>query len=339
MSTSQRKILIIYTGGTIGTDKKYKHQLPLEELKKLFPEIEALPYTIEWLEKREFSKDRKVVLETIQEKYPSYDGFVLLFGTGWLAQEATQLAYEIEGLNKPIIVTGSMKQAILKKSDAQSNLLGAVEIAARSGKDIPPIKEVTIFFNGKLMRATTTHKEKYRKFDAFVTDEQNILGRKNGENIQIYPEKFLISETEDTRFKPFEKIDIFHFSPSLIQPVQDQFDRQSQDDWIKIFREAKKDAILIELPEQKISSPEFHEFEKYFPDIPIFYIGQDIQKPNWIFLPHMNADQAEAKITYILNQTKESEMIRLLSEANLRGENENSLRGIPAEISERKRYL
>ncbi|MBU0671231.1 asparaginase, partial [Patescibacteria group bacterium] len=146
---SERKILVLYTGGTIGMHREAEKG-PLkpgtaEDLQKNIPELEDLPYNIEW---QEFRKDGEFIdssnadveyynqlakeLGKAQEKY---DGIVVVFGTDTMAPSAGSISYMLEGLKKPIVFTGSMIPAIDEGSDGPKNLIDAIHVAAKSGNE------------------------------------------------------------------------------------------------------------------------------------------------------------------------------------------------------------
>jgi L-asparaginase len=70
-------------------------------------------------------------------------------------------AFCLQGLKRPVIFTGSQRPLGETRSDARSNLVGAVELATH---DIP---EVGIFFNSVLWRAVRTVKTSVWQYNAF----------------------------------------------------------------------------------------------------------------------------------------------------------------------------
>lgn len=89
------------------------------------------------------------------------DGFVILHGTDTMAFTASALAFVLQGLDTPVILTGSQVPLSTIRSDARRNLVNAVEMATQ---DLP---EVCICFNDTLYRGCRTTKMSIGDFNAF----------------------------------------------------------------------------------------------------------------------------------------------------------------------------
>lgn len=99
-----------------------------------------------------------------------YDGIVLLHGTDTMAYTASMLSYMIQGLNKPVILTGSQLPLLDKDTDARDNLLGAFLAATHD------IAGVYIFFGGRLIKGVRAVKTKTMSFDAFESINSTEAG-------------------------------------------------------------------------------------------------------------------------------------------------------------------
>ena len=172
-------ILIIYTGGTIGmkadpadqTLKPFDFSQILEEvpeLSKFACRIDS--YTFDPLID---SSDVEPAMWqrlacVIRDRYADYDGFLVLHGTDTMSYSASALSFMLDGLDKPVIFTGSQLPIGVPRTDGKENLISAVEIASAKtpdGKAMVP--EVCIFFGAKLMRGNRTTKVSAEQFDAF----------------------------------------------------------------------------------------------------------------------------------------------------------------------------
>lgn len=170
----RKRILFIYTGGTIGMrqDPKTGALKPVDfntitehvqELKRLDCQFgfHAFPVPID---SSNVSPDLwDVLARTIEKNYTSYDGFVILHGTDTMAYTASALSFMFEGLSKPIIITGSQLPLGKLRTDARRNIVSAAEIAV--SKTVVP--EVCIYFNNQLFRGNRSEKHTSSKFDAF----------------------------------------------------------------------------------------------------------------------------------------------------------------------------
>lgn len=114
--------------------------------------------------------------QIISDRYDEFDGFVILHGTDTMAFTASALSYLLEGLNKPVILTGAQLPVGIARSDARENLLTALEIAAtRREDDSPMVSEVCIFFNSLLLRGNRARKKETSQFNAFYSENYPVL--------------------------------------------------------------------------------------------------------------------------------------------------------------------
>lgn len=173
-SRKTKKILIIYTGGTIGMmhHQKTKALVPLNftEITNHIPELRHLPCAIRfhsWKTPIDSSNVdipfwQELVL-VIKKNYSAYDGFVILHGTDTMAYTASALSFMLENLGKPVILTGSQVPLGAIRNDARRNIITALEVA--SGPVLIP--EVCIYFSDELFRGNRSEKYSSSKFDAF----------------------------------------------------------------------------------------------------------------------------------------------------------------------------
>lgn len=175
----KRKIILIYTGGTIGMcENPATGALESVDFGKILPEIPELKQFN--LDIRTFTFDPPVdscdvgpdawrtLVEIISTHYEEADGFVILHGTDTMAYTASALSFMLEGLSKPVVLTGSQLPIGKLRTDGKENLLSAIEIAAAVREDgSPEVSEVCIFFHDTLMRGNRTTKSSADRFDAF----------------------------------------------------------------------------------------------------------------------------------------------------------------------------
>lgn len=173
------RILIIYTGGTIGMIENPEtgalENFDFDHFRNHVPELRQFNYHIDALafdppidssdmEPRYWIK----MAHIIADHYDSYDGFVLLHGTDTMAYTASALSYMLENVGKPVIITGSQLPIGQLRTDGKENLLTSIEIAAaRDQMGRPMVPEVCIFFESRLMRGNRTTKINSEGFNAF----------------------------------------------------------------------------------------------------------------------------------------------------------------------------
>jgi len=176
-------IHLIYTGGTIGMVRRSDGALEpasIEDLLKFAPELDMLgAWDYATLDPPRDSvdlgpQDWISLARHIGERYHDYDGFVLLHGTDTMVYTAAALSFLLEGLHKPVILTGAQLPIGAVRNDARGNLITAVELAD-SGH--PQVSEVGIYFNGLLFRGTRAIKSSIFAFDAFDSPNFPPLAR------------------------------------------------------------------------------------------------------------------------------------------------------------------
>ncbi len=189
-------VLVIYTGGTLGMVFETKRQelvpFNFEQLIEKVPELCTLNQDITFLSLREpidssnIKPDIWIELATvIEENYEAFDSFVILHGTDTMAYTASALSFLLEGLNKPVILTGAQLPIGVARSDARENILTALELASvcdNNGR--PKISEVCIYFNSYLFRGNRAKKQESSDFNAFESENYPYLA-KAGVNIEF----------------------------------------------------------------------------------------------------------------------------------------------------------
>ena len=177
------KILIIYTGGTIGMmqDAKTRALIPFD-FSNIYEQVPRLSFYDIEIETFAFEnpmdssdmvpQDWKRIAEKIEENYAQYDGFVILHGTDTMAYTASALSFMFENLSKPIVLTGSQLPLGIARTDGRNNIINAVEMAAARSPIIP---EVSICFENQLYRGNRTHKNNAEDFAAFVSPNYPVL--------------------------------------------------------------------------------------------------------------------------------------------------------------------
>ncbi|SEJ62661.1 L-asparaginase [Pseudomonas linyingensis] len=171
------KLLVLYTGGTIGMQMSadglvpaagFEARLRAEQaahperpapdwvFRELAPPIDSANMTqSHWLAMRD------AIVAAVEED--GCDAVLLLHGTDTLAYSAAALSFLLLGLGVPVLLTGSMQPAGVPGSDAWPNLFGALAELARG---VTP--GVHLYFAGHLLHGARTSKLRSEDFDAFA---------------------------------------------------------------------------------------------------------------------------------------------------------------------------
>ena len=196
------RILVIYTGGTIGMveDPKTHALVPFDfmHLMENVPKIGRLGYDISHVQLDPPIDSSNMnpsvwqkICRFIADAYDDIDGFVVLHGTDTMAYTASALSFMLPDLSKPVILTGSQLPIGEIREDGTENLITALQIAAARvgeyavmegtanpleqsvvrGSDAsyaaPMVQEVAISFGRYLWRGNRSTKVSSTDFGAF----------------------------------------------------------------------------------------------------------------------------------------------------------------------------
>ena len=179
MPKNMKKILILYTGGTVGMDYtanglQVVSGLFESQLKSLAPVANAELSLIEYDKLIDSSDiglvDWVKIIKDITKHYDEYDGFVVVHGTDTMAYTASMLAFALRGLSKPVILTGAQLPLVHRRSDGWFNLIDAIYAAMQSD-----LNEVAIAFNHKLLRGCRSQKISTNRFSGFDSVDREPL--------------------------------------------------------------------------------------------------------------------------------------------------------------------
>ncbi|XP_015035210.2 L-asparaginase-like [Drosophila pseudoobscura] len=204
-----KRVLVIYTGGTIGMtpndngvlvpepkafERFIRKDVSLHDPSLQVPDgFLALPLVkdqsvrviyqfIEYdplLDSSNMAgKDWQRIAQDIGRTYDLFDGFVVLHGTDTLAYTSSALSFFLENLDKPVVVTGSMIPIYETRTDGRNNFVSSLIISG-----CYKIPEVCVVFANKLLRGNRTVKVNCNSLDAFDSPNAPLLGTFEGDII------------------------------------------------------------------------------------------------------------------------------------------------------------
>ena len=222
---SKPKILVVYTGGTIGmiqSENGTYIPFSLEGLLESVPQINHLGIDVilksfenpldsaligpkEWL----------MICDIIVEKYDLVDGFVVLHGTDTMAYTSSALSFFLRGINKPVVVTGAQIPIHERGSDGKDNFINALEIAKQG-----VVKEVGLWFHKTLYKGACVTKSHSKEFKGFSSPNHPVLASKK-QVIQYNKSAFASKKHIRSFFKAIDsKVHYLHFIPSINKEIQ-----------------------------------------------------------------------------------------------------------------------
>lgn len=210
-----QKVLIIYTGGTIGmelTDNgSYAPTGGFEALAKrtiataIWDKMPAHDYLEinPAIDSADMSPQHwHLIADTIITHYEDYAGFIVLHGTDTMAYTASMLSFLLGRLDKMVILTGSQIPLIEPCSDGANNLLIALQLIETAN-----VPEVCVYFANQLFRGNRVTKISTSAMVAFESTNYPELARFENQ-IKLFnprwlePEKPLFNQVKNHDFLP-----------------------------------------------------------------------------------------------------------------------------------------
>lgn len=335
-----KKVCFIYTGGTIGmlpTDQGYA---PVKGyFKDAISKIADLsePGMPDWdiiefdplLDSSNIAvKQWNQMGETIAAHYDDYDGFVVLHGTDTMAYTASALSFMLEGLNKPVVVTGSQIPLSGLRSDGRDNIITSLMIAGQG-----VVKEVCLYFGGKLLRgnrATKASADGLIAFDSPNYPPLAVAGIDIKYNYSLIrepnlSEKFNLVKLEQTSIgvlKVFPGIQFSLFESIMVESLKgivlESFGTGNipSDDMalLPIIEKAFKNGTII-----TVTSQCQHGTVK----LGAYETSSALTRAGAVSGYDMTTEAAVAKLYYLFSLLKDSTKVKELMEKDLRGELRN----------------
>ena len=335
------KILLIYTGGTIGMmqDAKTGSLRPFnfQSLTKQVPELSRFNldlHSVSFKKPIDSSNMHPRVwvelVDIIEKNYNKFDGFVILHGSDTMAYTASALSFMLQNLSKPVILTGSQLPIGIIRTDGKENLITAIEIAAaknKQGKALVP--EVAIYFEYELFRGNRTFKYNSAHFDAFQSPNYPTLAEAG---IEIIYNTNFISKASTKKLNVHKQLDndiiVLNLFPGISKKITESIlnapgikavvlhtfgaGNAPTDDWfITLLKQTIAKGIIIYNVTQ---CPEGHVIQGKYET------SSALQKIGVISGQDITLEAAITKLMFLLGQKLPIAKIKTQLAQNLRGE-------------------
>ena len=332
----KKRVLIIYTGGTIGMlptpngyapqsgyfraalgriDELKSDRMPEWDLIELSPLLDSSNITVrEWNE----------IAGLVAARYDAYDGFVILHGTDTMAYTASALSFMLRGNSKPVILTGSQIPLCEIRNDARDNIITALLIAAGG-----QVHEVCLYFSGALLRGNRSTKISADGLIAFDSPNYPKLA-KAGIDIEYHTDRLLQSGADSLKVSQMKKarLGVLKVFPGiqfgLFEPVVsngldglilEAFGTGNipggDDSLAAMISEASENGtIVVVLTQCPQGTVRLGEYEA----------GAALVKAGAVSGGNMTTEAAVTKLNYLLSLGLSRDEVRALMEQPLRGE-------------------
>ncbi len=187
----QKKILVLFTGGTIAgnvavTDsnrdmKSGKESFAdiVEDASKIIKKTwqTEIKYKIQEL----YNIDSSNVLpehwakisDTIKQEYDEYDAFLIMHGTNTMGYTASALSFALDNIAKPVVLTGAQVPLGYLGSDATMNLVNALRVCVWN---YATVMGVVAVFGSKVITGSRVKKGTDYDYDPFRSFQSGTIG-------------------------------------------------------------------------------------------------------------------------------------------------------------------
>jgi L-asparaginase len=220
MTESPSEVLVLYTGGTIGSAPRDKSDpkspqvvVTWQQLLEATPDLGHVPFKIRAVSMNpplDSCNVRPVhwqwMANEIAKHYQNVCGVVILHGTDTMVATACGLSMMLRGLGKPVILTGAQRSAMVDvRNDATQNILTALQLANPHAYDLPVVPEVMLYFGGRILRGNRGFKRDTANYQAYESPNYPLLGTAG--NMITIDQRLILETPKNRQFRVATRMD------------------------------------------------------------------------------------------------------------------------------------
>lgn len=314
-----KKLLLMATGGTIASIEGEEGLVPglsADQLLQYFQHTDQkVDVTCEILMNRDSTNMQPehwvVMAETIEKKYDQYDGFIITHGTDTLAYTSAALSYMLQGLQKPVVITGSQVPISFKQTDAKKNLRDAVRFACED------VGGVFVVFDGRVIIGTRAVKMRTKSYDAFESINHPYVAKIAGNTVHYYwkpgpvatnllVDTSLCSDVFLLKLHPGTKPEIFdflkvHYKGIIIESFGNGGVPFEERSLLPKIKELTEQGIAVLISTQCLEEGQ---------DLFLYEVGRKVAQYDVIVSGDMNTEAIVAKLMWTLGKTTDLKAVK-----------------------------
>lgn len=324
-----KKILLLATGGTIASVEGNEGLVPglsAEELLRFIPDLS-----------QDIKIDGKILMnidstniqpehwvkmaDAVYKNYHEYDGFVITHGTDTLAYTSSALSYMLQGLGKPVVLTGSQIPISFKKTDAKKNVTDALRFACEN------IGGVFIVFDGRVILGTRAVKMRTKSYDAFESINHPYVAYVNKNEVKYQWKPEPVSQELSLKTNVCTDVFLMKLYPGTKPEIFDCLKDLYKGIIIESFGngglpfEGRNLLIKVqELTEKGISVVITTQCLEEGEDLRLYEVGHKVAQHQVILSGDMNTEAIVTKLMWALGQTDSLDQVKKIIETPLSGD-------------------
>ncbi len=336
------RVAIISTGGTIASRVDYRTgavqpALSAADLASVVPELSSIAEIDAHILFSEYSENigpthwKGLAEEVAKRIGEGVDGVVISHGTDTMHYTSAALSFALHDPSVPVLLVGAQRSSDRPSSDAASNLIGAVALAAKADfaavgvvMHQDPSDRCIVAHRGTRVRKCHTSRR-----DAFKSINANFLARYDLQNgrIELDPDAPKRSQSRNVEVKSHFDQHAYllkfypSFNPELINATLSAgargivFEGTGLGHVSKHCYDSIRKALKQDVPVFMTSQTIWGRV-----DMNVYYTGRDLYNLGVTPLEDMLAETAIVKLMWILAQTKSPDRIREMMLDPLAGE-------------------